>query len=255
MLPMATMTFGPIGAVVAIIMLIAAMILVIQTGLLGSAHAMESMAQEGNLPSVFGKQNKHGQPHIALISIAVLNMLLILLGTPTIILAASATGYVFANGITLFAYVKAKRELKGKITAPKWWWKVALVFGFVNIPFYLIGLFMIESNDYGVAAAIFGLIALFVFVPLWFYAMMERHLGETERRLRELESRPGGSLVTSADHLELQERLDQLETIISTMKTGLPNTESAASETANAEIALVKALRLMISETSASAQD
>jgi len=187
MLPLARLSFGPIGATVAVIMLIASMILVIQTALLGSSRAMESMAQEGNLPSVFAKVNKHGQPHIALIVIAFINMLLILLGTPTIILAASATGYVFANGITLFAYAKAKRALKKKIAAPKWWYKVAIIFGIINIPVYFIGLFLIEQNDYGVAAAFFGIIMLLVFIPLWFYAKMERNLSRTRRRLKELE--------------------------------------------------------------------
>jgi amino acid transporter len=188
MLPLAEIVFGQVGAAIAVVMLIASMILVIQTGLLGSARAMESMAEEGNLPSFFARKNKHAQPAVALIFVAGLNIALILLGTPTIILAASATGYVFANGITLFAYVKAKRQMDTHITAPKWWWRVAFVFALVNIPFYFIGLFMIEQTDYGVMAAIFGLLALLVYVPLWYYAMMERHLSETERRLQELES-------------------------------------------------------------------
>lgn len=109
MLPMAQMTLGSIGGSLAILMLIAAMILIIQTAFLGASRAMYSMAGEGNLPKFFGKMNIYGTPPVnAMIVIALFNMGFIFLGTPAAILAASAIGYVCANGISLFAYVKAK---------------------------------------------------------------------------------------------------------------------------------------------------
>ena len=94
LLPVAQRTFGPLGVGVTIIMLIAAMILAIQTAYLGSARAMHSMAKEGNLPGIFGKLNTHGTPVVAMIVIGLFNLAFISLKTPTAILGASAIGYI-----------------------------------------------------------------------------------------------------------------------------------------------------------------
>jgi len=80
-------------------------------------------------------------------------------------------GYVIANGITLFAYFKAKGNQK--ILAPKWWKYIGLGFCILNIPLYLIGIFYINKLDYGIAPALVGVLVLFVFVPFWLYAKKE----------------------------------------------------------------------------------
>ena len=134
MLTMAQISFGNAGAIITLVMLMASMILIIQTALLGSAQAMQSMAEEGNAPSIFAKTNDHGTPVYAMIGIAILNFGLICTGAPSAIVAGSALGYVIANGITLFAYFKAKGDQK--ILAPKWWKYVGLAFCFLNIPLY-----------------------------------------------------------------------------------------------------------------------
>ena len=171
MILMAKMSFGNSGALVTLIMLIAAMILIIQTALLGSSKSMQSMAIEGNLPKLFAKTNKYGTPVVSMIIIAVINLALILLGTPTAILSGSAMGYVVANGISLFAYVKAKDE--NCFMAPKWWKYIALACGLLNIPFYFIGLFVINSLDYGIMPALVGVLVLFMYIPLWLYSKKE----------------------------------------------------------------------------------
>ncbi|KNZ42497.1 APC family permease [Acetobacterium bakii] len=171
MLLMAKMSFGNAGAFVTVIMLMASMILIIQTALLGSSQAMQSMAVEGNLPKVLAETNKYGVPVKAMISIAILNFVLIFIGTPSAIVAGSAMGYVIANGITLFAYFKAKGDQK--ILAPKWWKYVGLGFCMLNIPLYLAGIFYINKLDYGMAPALIGVLVLFLFVPFWLYARKE----------------------------------------------------------------------------------
>ncbi|WP_414733942.1 APC family permease [Acetobacterium carbinolicum] len=171
MLLMAKMSFGSAGVFVTVIMLMASMILIIQTALLGSAQAMQSMAVEGNLPKVLSETNKYGVPVKAMISIAILNFVLIFIGTPSAIVAGSAMGYVIANGITLFAYFKAKGDQK--ILAPKWWKYVGLVFCMLNMPLYLAGIFYINKLDYGIAPALIGVLVLFLFVPFWLYAKKE----------------------------------------------------------------------------------
>lgn len=183
MLPVARAAFGPIGTLAAIIMLIAAMVLIIQTAFLGSARAMHSMAVEGNLPKVFGKLNAYGTPVLAMLVIGLFNMALIFFETPTAILAASAIGYVCANGISLFAYVKAKLDpnlvgLERPFKAPGGWKFVALVFGLFNLPLCFVGVVFLNSLELGWTSTWVGFIVLALYIPLWFYSQQEIHKEE-----------------------------------------------------------------------------
>jgi amino acid transporter len=178
MLPIAQMTLGPIGGSLTILMLIAAMVLIIQTAFLGASRAMYSMAEEGNLPTFFGKMNAHGTPVNAMIVIALLNIGFIFLQTPAAILAASAIGYVCANGISLFAYVKAKfdprfSKLERPFKAPAGWQYIALVFGLFNLPLCLIGIIYLNSLEIGWTSTIVGFAVLALYIPLWYYSQNE----------------------------------------------------------------------------------
>ncbi|MGB9928870.1 MAG: APC family permease [Methanosarcina sp.] len=178
MLPIAQMTLGPIGGSLTILMLIAAMVLIIQTAFLGASRAMYSMAEEGNLPSFFGKMNAHGTPVNAMIVIALLNIGFIFLGTPAAILAASAIGYVCANGISLLAYVKAKvdprfSKLERPFKAPSGWQYIALFFGIFNLPLCLIGIIYLNSLEIGWTSTIVGFVVLALYIPLWYYSQNE----------------------------------------------------------------------------------
>ena len=177
MYALANITLGGIGSIVAIVMLLAAMVLIIQTALLGSSSAMAGMSEEGNLPRFFGRRNRHGVPMTAMITVCLLNVVFIIIGdSAASILAASALGYVIANGISLFSYVKAHIDLRkeGKkkrdndeiFHAPPGWTFVAGFFGVLNIPLYLVGIMIINFLDYGVAAALIGIVILAFFVPL-----------------------------------------------------------------------------------------
>jgi amino acid transporter len=178
MLTLARITLGGTGGAIAIVMLIAAMILIIQTAYLGSARAMHSLAVEGNLPRVFGRLNGHGTPVVAMVVIGLFNLGLILLGTPTAILAASAIGYVCANGISLFAYVRAKNAphlaaLDRPFKAPARWKGVALAFGLFNLPFCLVGVVYLNSLDVGWRSTWVGFVVLALYAPLWWYSQHE----------------------------------------------------------------------------------
>ena len=109
-LTIARMTFGNIGGIVSSVMIVAAMLMIIQTGFLGASRAMYSMASSSSLPKIFGKTNEHGVPVNAMIAIIILNYGLIMFKSPSAILAASSLGYALANGISLYSYVKYKRE-------------------------------------------------------------------------------------------------------------------------------------------------
>ena len=184
MLPLARMTLGPTGAYVSIIMLITAMILIIQTAYLGSARAMHSLAIEGNLPRIFGRINANGTPVFAMLVIGVFNLILICMKTPTAILAASAIGYVCANGISLFAYVKARTDpelavLHRPFEAPRGWKNVALLFGLFNLPLCLVGVIFLNSQESGWKATWVGFLVLASYLPLWLYSQRE---GTTQKQ-------------------------------------------------------------------------
>ncbi|WMW21702.1 APC family permease [Methanolobus mangrovi] len=178
MLPLANMSLGPIGASISIVMLIGAMLLIIQTAFLSSARSIYSMSVEGNLPSFLSKLNSHGHPMNAMIVDALFNMFLILLGTPTAILAASAIGYICANGISLYTYVKVRNDpefskLERPFKAPRGWKKVALATTILNTPFFLIGIVYLNSLELGWATTGVGFFMLCLFIPLWFYSQRE----------------------------------------------------------------------------------
>ncbi|MCM1987785.1 APC family permease [Methanococcoides seepicolus] len=180
MLPLAQIALGDFGSTIAIIMLIAAMVLIIQTAYLGASRAMHSMATEGNLPKVFAKTNPHGTPILAMVVIGIFNLVLISMGTPSAILAASAIGYVCANGISLFAYVKAKRDphlagLDRPFKAPTGWKNVSLMFGLFNLPLCLVGVIYLNSVEGSWFSTIVGICVLALYVPMWFYSQHEAH--------------------------------------------------------------------------------
>ncbi len=186
-LTIAKMTFGSVGGTISSVMLVAAMLMIIQTGFLGASRAMYSMATSDNLPRIFGKTNEHGVPVNAMISIIILNYGLIMLKSPSAILAASSLGYALANGISLYSYVKYKMEknknstksnqesTKG-LSVPKMWYKVILVFAFVNIPLFLVGLVYLNSLDLGWSSTIVGIGVLVVYVPLYKYSEKEKNI-------------------------------------------------------------------------------
>jgi amino acid transporter len=193
MLPLAQMTLGPIGGSLAILMLIAAMVLIIQTAFLGASRAMYSMSEEGNLPKFFGKMNIHGTPVNAMIVIALFNIGFIFLKTPSAILAASAIGYVCANGISLFAYVKAKLDsdfskLERPFKAPKGWQYVALLFGIFNLPLCLIGVVYLNSLEVGWTSTIVGFVVLSLYIPLWYYSQNENKVPAEREKATSSES-------------------------------------------------------------------
>lgn len=178
MLPLANMSLGPIGASISIVMLIGAMLLIIQTAFLSSARSIYSMSVQGNLPAVFSKLNSHGHPMNAMIADALFNMCLILLGTPTAILAASAIGYICANGISLYTYVKVRNDpelskLERPFKAPGGWKNVALATAILNTPFFLIGIIYLNSLELGWATTGVGFFMLCLFIPLWVYSQRE----------------------------------------------------------------------------------
>ncbi|MCL2509470.1 MAG: APC family permease [Methanomassiliicoccaceae archaeon] len=175
--------FGSIGGPIALILLVAAMVLIIQTGFLGSSRTLYYMSNEGNLPKYLGKLNKRGMPVNAMITVSVFNMILVVTATvqigdftggPMMILAASAVAYCLAHVVALSAYVKSKTNIRFKdlvrpFSAPKGWKYVAACMvcyeAFILIPCLIYWMY----EQYGYLTMIVGMIILVMFIPIWFY--------------------------------------------------------------------------------------
>lgn len=178
---LAEFSFGKIGGIISAVMLLTAMLSIIQTGFLGASRAMYSMSVSENLPQILKKTNKYAVPQNAMIAIIILDYALLLLGKPSAIVAASSIGYAITNGITLYSYVKYKKSIAGLkreknseyLNTPKIWSKFGLIFAFVNMPLYLVGLVYINSLDAGWSSTIVGGLVLIIYVPLYFYSKFE----------------------------------------------------------------------------------
>jgi hypothetical protein len=105
-------------------------------------------------------------------------MVLISMGSLAAILAAAAIGYTCANGISLFAYVRAKKHpafatLERPFKAPKGWKNVALIFGLFNLPLCLVGVVYLNSQEIGWASTWLGFLVLSLYIPIWLYSQRE----------------------------------------------------------------------------------
>ncbi len=184
--PIAEFAFGEIGSYIALFFLIVAMILIIQTGFLGSARTLHSMAGERNLPKWFSKVNKNDMPTNAMMFVVFFNLALVFIikfsgeilaaeTTTMTLLTASALGYCIANGIALAAYVVTHtsdrfKGLERPFKAPRGWHRVIAVmvciqFG-VWLPCLMYWSYYLSG---GVIAIVLGLVILAFFIPLWFF--------------------------------------------------------------------------------------
>ncbi|TQS77344.1 MAG: amino acid transporter [Methanomethylophilus alvi] len=171
--PLCVSDFGDEGALVALILLVAGMVMLIQTAFLGSSRTLFAMSQNGNMPKLLSKTNKNGAPIYAMFFQFAVGMCLIPLGTPGMILAASSFGFCFALGMAMICFLKTHYDPKFKDrprvwNAPKGW--VYVVAGLAIYQFFiLIPCLAYESNYlFGPSSVVVGAIILLAYIPLWF---------------------------------------------------------------------------------------
>ncbi len=189
--PIAEFAFGQYGSYIALFFLIVAMILIIQTGFLGSSRTLYSMSGEGNLPEWFGKTNSHGMPSNAMIFVSIFNLALVFIieysafileasTTTMTVLTASAIGYCIANGIALAAFVITRtnprfKDLERPFKAPRGWQYVISVMVVVQFFIWLPSLmYWSYYLSGGVIAIALGVIILLCFIPVWFWVQKSR---------------------------------------------------------------------------------
>lgn len=173
LVPIAIMDFGDIGSSIALFLLVAGMVMLIQTAFLGSSRTLYFMGHEGNMPKFFAKTNKRGAPIFAMAFQFVVGMCMIPLGQPGMILAASSFGFCFALGMAMVAFIFMRtkprfKDLERPWKAPRGWFGVA-VFIMIYQFFILIPCLAMWSMDiFGFSSVIIGVVILAAYIPIWF---------------------------------------------------------------------------------------
>jgi amino acid transporter len=189
--PIALSAFGDAGGMIALVVLIIAMILIIQTGYLGSSRSLYSMAMEGNLPKWFAKLNKNGMPTNAFLFVSIFNSLLMfilsvlpILGADTsvmTVLSASAMGYAIANFVALAAFVKSRtdprfKDLPRPFKAPRFYTYVGAIMCCLQVVllFCLVYWSYVASGN-TFLPTVLGVVILLCFVPVW-YSVQKKNM-------------------------------------------------------------------------------
>ncbi|AGI47998.1 Amino acid transporter [Thermoplasmatales archaeon BRNA1] len=176
--PIAQYDFGNIGLIIALILLIAGMVMLIQTAFLGSSRTLYFMGHEGNMPKIFTYTNKNGAPLVAMMyqfAMGIIFIIIIHFGSVGMILAASSFGFSFALGMGMLAFITARRnprfrDLPRPYRAPPGWFYVACFLMcyqfFVLIP--CLAYWCINGGiENGTFSVIIGAVILLIYVPVW----------------------------------------------------------------------------------------
>lgn len=165
--PLANQIFGPIGGPIMIAMLLVALLLSINTAMLGSSRTLYQASLDGYTFRFFQKTNKHKAPDRAMIFDVVVNLFLMLLNTPIAILAASTVGYMINNCLDLVAGYLLRRDkpqARRPWKAPGGFIKIGLGLAGFNFIFLVFG-----SYSWGWDALIIGLAIVLSAIPIYYY--------------------------------------------------------------------------------------
>ena len=175
LIPVAEADFGKAAGAIAVVLLIAGMVMIIQTAFLGTARTIQIMAKEGNFPYMFSKTNSYGVPIYAMFFEAFIGFVIILAGiTASQILAVSALGFAIALGMCMLAFIKSRHDPRFKdvervYRAPKWAYPGAIFMAIFEFFFMIPGLLYYVYEYMGFGYCIIGLGATLLYVPAWIF--------------------------------------------------------------------------------------
>jgi amino acid transporter len=220
--PIAQFDFGDIGLILALVLLVAGMVMLIQTAFLGSSRTLYFMGHEGNMPKMFTYTNKNGAPLFAMFfqfAMGIIFIIIIHFGSVGMILAASSFGFSFALGMGMLAYVVSKRsprfkDLPRPYKAPKGWFYVAcFLMGyqfFVLIP--CLAYWCINGGiENGTFSVIIGAVILLLYIPIWFLLQYAHGKAEESCFVCKRSVDEYNSYVTTIKNLDFAEKEDILE--------------------------------------------
>ncbi len=164
--PLAKDVFGA-GSDVVIALLVIALVLIINTAILGSARTLYQASAEGYTFRGFQTLSKRRVPTRAMGFDVTVNLLLMLLGTPIYILAASTVGYMITNILDGVAGWLGRRDtagVKAPYRAPRIVLQLILLFAALNFVFQFLG-----GPSWGWTAMGLGWAIVLAAVPIYLY--------------------------------------------------------------------------------------
>ncbi len=220
--PIAQYDFGEIGLIIALVLLVAGMVMLIQTAFLGSSRTLYFMGHEGNMPKIFTYTNKNGAPLFAMFyqfAMGIIFIIIIHFGSVGMILAASSFGFSFALGAGMMAYVVSKRsprfkDLPRPYKAPRGWYYVAIFLMiyqfFVLIP--CLAYWCINGGiENGTFSVIIGAVILLLYVPIWFILQYKNGQSEESCFICKRTVEDYNMYVTKQKNIDFAEKDDVME--------------------------------------------
>ena len=186
LIPIAKGDFGDIGGLIAVFLLIAGMVMIIQSAFLATARTIQIMAKDGNFPLLFSKTNKYGVPMYAMFFEAAIGFIIILAGiSASQILAVSALGFAIALGMCCCAFIKSRRDARFKdvervYKVGKFWYGGAWFMMIFEFFFMIPGLLYYVNNSMGLTYVFVGIAATFLYVPCWILIQYWNHTHHPE---------------------------------------------------------------------------
>ena len=168
MVQMAEISFGTGLGKWITILLIMALILAIVTAMAGTSRTLYQSSVEGWLPKYLSKLNRHGAPTNAMWTDLVFNLLLLSLGNPIFVLAASNVTFMFGVAMNLNAAWMHRKDRPNHYRpykAPDWLIFIgAPLLSLLNLAFIIFG-----ANVFAPNALWYGLAAMVLIVPIFYY--------------------------------------------------------------------------------------
>jgi amino acid transporter len=165
---------GDLGVILLWIALLAGVLGACNASMISASRVLYQMSEEGDLPGIFSKLNGWGVPHIALITIWLLNVLMILY-TPLYIVLVAVTQVPFL--LTWFLIGVANIKIRGnrewhEKAAFKIPWIVAIAALIVGV--LSLGFIYAYGMMYGWSDIEIGVVFVVLVIILWFINKITR---------------------------------------------------------------------------------
>ncbi len=170
-LPAAKAIFGPTGATVVVVMLVAALLLGAQTAIIGSSRTVYEMSKDGTMIKQFGHLNPFGVPDRGMYWDCFITLLLLLVFKDNVInmVGASTVGYMMVWMILPIAYILLRKDpahADRPFKLPAVFVPLAAAFSLFNAILLFVGGF--QWGGFTLTGPfVLGFLIMFTFVPFY----------------------------------------------------------------------------------------
>ena len=168
-LPAAQAIFGHVGGVIVSIMLITALLLGVQTTIIGSTRCVYEMSRDGQIIKQFGVVNKFKVPVGSMYLDCAITIALLIIFKDNIVnlIAASNVGYMIVWMLLPVAYLMLRfqqPDTPRPFKMPNWFLPIVVLVGLFNWCLMFVG-----GLQWGTQVMVTGIIIELLFVPFYFY--------------------------------------------------------------------------------------